>query len=314
MRDAFFDELTRLAQFDPRIVFLTADLGYKLWDEFAERCPGRFFNMGVSEANMVSVAAGLALSGYRPVTYSIVPFATVRCLEQIRNDVCNMKLPVLLVGVGGGYAYGANGPTHHGIDDVALLRVMPNMSVFCPCDPIETKATRRAALRQKMPAYLRLGRNKEPNLVPEDFRLWVGEPTVLRNGHTVALLACGPIAKEALDAADSLTDCGLSAMVLSAHTVKPIARTVAFLRKRGIQHVFVVEEHSPCGGLAEALAIEIADADYRPRVTRLSAPDRFLSDVGSQQYMRKMAGLDGASIARKVRDKVTSRAPVRVDK
>lgn len=313
MRDAFFEELTRIGQFDSRIIFLTADLGYKLWDNFAARCPGRFFNMGICEANMISVAAGLALSGFRPVTYSIVPFATIRCLEQIRNDVCNMKLPVLIVGVGGGYAYGVNGPTHHGIDDIAVLRAMPDMSVLCPCDPNETRGVLRAALNLKTPAYLRLGRNNEPHL-STGTRVWLGEPSVLREGHTIALVACGPIAKEALDAAEALGRFGLQPLVLSVHTVKPIAGTLSFLRSRQVEHAFVVEEHSPCGGLAEALAIEFSDSDYRPRVTRISAPDRFLHEVGSQQFMRRIAEIDSASISRRVLEKTAKLAGARVSR
>src|SRR5262245_28120030 len=159
MRDTFFAGLSEAGRSDGRIVLLTADLGYKLFDRFVEACPGRFFNMGVSEANLISVAAGLALSGMRPVAYSIAPFATARCYEQIRNDVCAMGLGVLIVSVGGGYAYGANGPTHHGVDDVALMRALPGMSVFCPCDPNETRAALGEALNLDRPAYLRLGRS-----------------------------------------------------------------------------------------------------------------------------------------------------------
>lgn len=304
MRDAFFDELTRLGREDPRLIFLTGDLGYKLWDEFAATCPGRFLNMGVAEANMVSVAAGLALSGMRPITYSIVPFATIRCLEQIRNDVCNMKLPVLIVGVGGGYAYGANGPTHHGIDDVAAMRTLPGMTIFCPCDPQETRAALRAAHALEGPAFLRLGRNREPNLTHPGAPFTPGRPTLLRDGGRVALLAVGPIAGQALAAADLLRREGVDPAVWSVHTVKPLDGLVACMDERAYEHVFVVEEHGPCGGLAEALAAEWADRPTRPRLTRVAAPDAYLHTVGSQQYMWSLAGLDSESVYRRVKERL----------
>jgi transketolase len=300
MRDAFFRELTRLAQQDERIVLLVGDLGYKLFDELAALCPGRVYNMGVSEANMVSVAAGLALEKMRPVTYSIVPFATIRCLEQIRDDVCAMGLPVLIVGVGGGYAYGVNGPTHHGVDDLAVLRAQPGMTVLCPCDPNETAALLRAALSLEGPAYLRLGRVQEPNLTNADTAFMFGRPTVLRDGHTVALVACGPIVKEALDAAASLAALGLDPLVVSVHMVKPIDATIEFLLEASPEHVFVVEEHGPYGGLAEAVAAGLLIAGACPGFRRISAPDRFLHDVGSQNFLRRQVGIDAAAIAQTV--------------
>jgi transketolase len=256
--------------------------------------------MGVSEANMVSVAAGLAMAGLRPVTYSIAPFATLRCLEQIRNDLCNMSLPVLIVGVGGGYAYGVNGPTHHGVDDVAVMRAMPGMTVLCPCDPVETREALVAALSLDGPAYLRLGRNKEPILRTEHDPFVLGQPRVLRPGGPVVILACGPIASEVLDAAEWLADYGVDSKVLSVHTVKPIGGLVSYLRMLGSSHLFVVEEHGPCGGLAEALAVELADWDERPLLMRLTAPDRFYHEVGTQAFLRRCAGIDAASISRTI--------------
>lgn len=300
MRDAFVDELTQLAHTNPRIMCLTADLGYKIFDKFSGQHPGRFLNMGVSEANMVSVAAGLAIRGWRPVTYSIVPFATARCLEQIRNDVCEMELPVLVVGVGGGYAYGVNGATHHGVDDVAIMRAMPGMTVLCPCDPLETRGALRAALSLDGPAYLRLARSGEPRLTDPDAPFVLGRPNVLRKGKSVAILACGPVAKEALEAAEELNREGLDPMVVSVHTIKPIAGLAQFVREHRFEHIFVVEEHGPCGCLGEALAAELADSSERPTVTRICAPDKFFRETGSQCFMFRLAGIDGPAIARRV--------------
>ncbi len=300
MRNAFFQTLTQIAGQDDRVMFLTGDLGFKLFDEFATRYPDRFLNMGVSEANMVSVAAGLALSGKRPFTYSIAPFSTMRCLEQIRNDLCGMNAPVVVVGTGGGYAYGVNGSTHHGIDDIAAMRAVPGMTVVCPCDPRETAQATRALIDLGAPAYLRLGRAGEAMLPGTEKAFSLGDPTVLRQGDFVALLASGQIAEEALHAAELLARRGVSPAVLSVHTVKPLGSLVEHVRRRAFDVLFVVEEHGPCGGLSEAIAAKLAALSSHPRVIPITAPDRLVHDVGTQAFLRRAAGLDAQSIARVV--------------
>lgn len=296
MRDAFVRALTALAVDDPRFVLLTADLGFKLFDDFATRCPGRFFNAGVAEANMISVAAGLALDGRRPFVYSIVPFVTARCLDQIRIDLCEMKLPVTLVGVGGGYAYGPNGPSHHGIDDIGILRSQPGMTVIAPCDPRETAAAVRAIADLPGPAYLRLGRAKDPVLPGTGEGFTLGEPTVLRKGSAVILLACGAIASEALQAAELLERHGLDPAVASAHTVKPLGSLPDSLAS--YRAVFVVEEHGPHGGAFEAIAGALAAKPApRPVLHQICAPDTFHHRSGSVAFLRRASGLDAAAIA-----------------
>src|SRR5260370_29105354 len=180
MRAAFVRGLTAAARLDPRIMLLTSDLGYKIFDAFAGEFPGRLLNVGVAEGNMIGVAAGLALGGMRPFTYSIAPFATLRCLEQIRNDVCYHNLPVTIVGVGGGYSYGHNGPTHHALEDIAVMRVLPNMTVVCPGDPIETELAVAAAAAHGRPLYLRIGRAGDARVHddPPEFR--IGEAVTVR--------------------------------------------------------------------------------------------------------------------------------------
>ncbi len=291
MRDAFFQTLADVADADPRVMLLSADLGYKLFDNFHARCPGRFLNMGVAEANMIGVAAGLALAGKRPFAYSIATFATARCLEQIRIDLCEMHLPVVVVGVGAGYAYGPNGPTHHAVDDIALMRSLPSMTVVVPCDPRETAAAVRALLDRGGPAYLRLGRSSDPTL-PGTERFTLGVPNLLRKGHGIALVTCGSIAAEVLEAAEVVGD----PAVFSVHTVKPLG-----LGGLGdYDHVFVIEEHGPCGGLYEAVAGEIR----HPSLHRISAPDRFHRRIGSTSFLRRASGLDSASIAKRILDTV----------
>ncbi len=222
MRNAFIRALTDAAAADERIVFLTGDLGFKLFDDFAARYPGRFMNVGVAEATMAGVAAGLALEGKKPFIYSIVPFATLRCYEQIRNDICYHEADVTVVGVGGGYSYGPNGPTHHALEDIAVMRALPNMTIVCPGDPAETVAAVHALARHRGPAYLRLGRAGEPTVHPGPVTLTIGTSLVLREGRDVALLATGNMLATAVRVADLLAPRGLTCRVVSMPTVKPL--------------------------------------------------------------------------------------------
>jgi len=302
MRNAFVRAVTKAAAADDRIMLLTGDVGYKVFDDFAAGFPSRFLNMGVSEANMVSTAAGLALEGMRPFTYSIVPFATVRCLEQIRNDVCNMELPVVITGVGAGFAYGENGPTHHGVDDVAALRAMPGMTVVGPADPREAEQAVSALIDNARPAYLRLGRAGEPVLPGTDAPFVLGRPKVLVEGAGVAVLACGGIASEALQAARILESDGVRALVLSVHTVKPITGLADMLRAREVRSVLTVEEHGPAGGLFEAVCAHLSVERDAPRIRGLHAPDAFFHVCGSRKALLEMLRLDTPSIVAAVKE------------
>lgn len=301
MRDAFIAAITEAAATDERVMLLTADLGYKLFDRFAEAFPGRFRNLGVSEANMINVATGLALGGWRPFCYSIVPFATLRCLEQIRNGPCNMGLPVTVVGVGAGFAYGVNGATHHGVDDIGAMRALHGMTVVSPCGPAEARAALSALLAGGRPAYLRLGRAGENDLPAAEEAFVLGRPRLLRAGTGVALLACGSVASEALAAAALLAEEAFSPLVLSVHTVKPIAGLAAILAAHTIERVVTVEEHGPCGGLHEAVCAHLAEAGMGVPVARCCAPDTYLHTVGSQAWLRGQAGLTAADLVATVR-------------
>src|ERR1700760_4170007 len=174
MRNAFADELTKIGDDDHRVIMLSGDIGNRLFDAFKDKHPNRFFNCGVAEAKMTGLAAGLAMNGLRPVTYTITPFVTTRCLEQIRVDVCYHDLPVTIVAVGAGLSYASLGVTHHANEDIAFLRALPGMSVVCPGDAHEVRAALRAAVAHDGPVYIRMGKKNEPLVhqdVPGDFRI-----------------------------------------------------------------------------------------------------------------------------------------------
>ncbi len=301
MRNAFADAITRLAETDPRIVVLSGDIGNRLFDGFKQRFPERFFNCGVAEANMTGVAAGMAMCGLRPFTYTITPFATTRAMEQIRVDVCYHRVPVTIVGTGSGLSYASLGPTHHSCEDLAMLRALPEMTVLCPADAAEVRQAVAAVLAIDGPAYLRLGKKGEPAVHQEPPRFSIGKAILLRPGRDVCILGTGNMVAVAIDAAGILQAADVSAAVFSMHTVKPLETAMLADVFQRFPLVAVVEEHSRLGGLGGSIAEWLAT--QRPPAGRLlsfGTPDAFLGELGSQQLARQRCGLTAEAIARQV--------------
>lgn len=301
MRNAFAEEITQLAAKDERIVMLPADIGNRLFDNFIKQFPGRFYNCGVAEANTIGIAAGMALCGLRPVAYTINSFITTRCYEQIRVDVCFNNLPVVIVGVGGGLSYAPLGVTHHSCEDIAIMRVIPNMSVICPGDAFEVRAAIRAALNHNGPVYIRLGKKGEPLVHKEipDFK--IGKAIVIRDGKDVCLLSTGNMLPEALKAADILAGKGVSAQLVSFHTIKPldVALLSQIFSKFGL--VGTIEEHSLLGGLGSSVAEWLSDnSQQKAMLCRFGTNGTFMHKVGEQEYARHYFGLTPEKISEKI--------------
>jgi transketolase len=301
MRNAFAAAITRLGEADPNLVMLAGDIGNRLFDSFKDRHPLRFYNCGVAEANMTGVAAGLAASGLRPITYTITPFNTLRCLEQIRLDICYPNLPVIVVGTGSGLSYAGLGATHHSMEDIAVLRTLPNMHVVCPADPVEVGLAVEDALRLGRPTYIRLGKKGEPVIHSTPPNFTIGRGIELRAGGDVAILSVGNMLAVALQTADDLQAHGVSAQVVSMHTVKPLDDALlraAFTSKKA---VVVLEEHGLTGGAGSAV-LEWGNAqevDLR-KLLCIGGPDRFLSGCGGQRQARASLGLTAADIAPRI--------------
>jgi transketolase len=302
MRNAFADELTKLGSEDPRVVMLSGDIGNRLFDKFRAACPERFFNCGVAEQNMIGLGVGMALSGLRPVAYTIAPFVTTRCLEQIRTDAGYHDAPLMIVAVGAGLAYAGLGPTHHACEDIAFLRAIPNMVVICPADAWEVRAAMRAALRQDHPVYIRMGKKGEPKIhdgMPEGFA--IGKALPVRQGSEICLLSTGNMMPEALEAAKLLEEQGHSTEIVSFHTVKPL--DTAYLRQAfaRFQTVATIEEHSLIGGFGSAVAEWLIDEAIVPKhLVRFGTPDAFFKKSGEQEFAREQLGLTGHQIAEKL--------------
>ena len=302
MRNAFADELTKLGNADRRVVMLSGDIGNRLFDKFKHANPDRFFNCGVAEQNMMGLAAGMAMSGLRPVAYTITPFITSRCLEQIRTDACYHELPVTIVAVGAGLAYAGLGPTHHACEDIALLRALPNMKVVCPADAWEVRGALQAALKQDSPVYIRMGKKGEPvvhNEVPADFA--IGRAITIEEGRDVCLLSTGNMLPEAIEAAHALKAKRISARVVSFHTVKPLDEACLREAFGKFQVVATIEEHSLIGGFGSAVAEWVIDNGVRTKAfLRIGTPDKFFKKSGEQEYAREELGLTGHQIAARV--------------
>jgi transketolase len=300
MRNAFADEMTKLAQQDKRVVLLSGDIGNKLFDKFKEVDERRFYNCGVAEANMMGVAAGMALSGLRPVVYTITPFTTTRCFEQIRVDACYHKAPVIIVGTGSGLSYAELGPTHHSLEDMAILRTLPGMRVMAPCDTAELRFALRAALNEDGPVYIRIGKKGEPAIHQQLAELQIGKAIVVREGADIALLGAGTIMSEVLKAADILEAQGISTEVVSFHTVKPLDVAYLAAASKRVKLFATVEEHGLIGGLGSAVAEWRAAADARNPLLSFGTPDEFMHEVGTQEYARAKYGLTPENIASRV--------------
>jgi transketolase len=304
MRNAFADEITQLATQDKRVVLLSGDIGNKLFDNFKNVDAARFYNCGVAEANMMGVAAGMALSGLRPIIYTITPFTTTRCFEQIRVDVCYHQAPVIIVGTGSGLSYAELGPTHHSLEDLAILRTLPGICVLAPCDAEELRCALRMALQQDKPVYIRIGKKGEPDIHAAPLNFKIGKAIIVREGVHVALLSSGTMMAEVLKAADLLKQHDISATVASFHSIKPLDTEFLQAAAARFKLLVTIEEHGLIGGLGSAVAEWSAQSNYAISQLNFGTPDEFMHETGSQEYARAKYGLVAENIAARVLDRL----------
>jgi len=297
MRNAFADEMTKLAATDPRLVVLSGDIGNKLFDKFKAVDELRFYNCGIAEANMMGVAAGMALSGLRPFVYTITPFTTTRCFEQIRVDVCYHHAPVVIVGTGSGLSYSDLGPTHHSLEDMAILRTLPGMRVVAPCDASELRQVLHEVLKDNSPTYIRIGKKGEADIHEATPDLKLGKVLVIRTGIDVALFCAGNMMAETLKAADLLAQSGVFAEVVSFHTVKPLDTDYLTQAAKRFKLVVTVEEHSRIGGFGSAVAEWRMSQKHQITQVSFGTDDVFMHEVGTQAYARNKFGLTADNIA-----------------
>jgi len=302
MRNAFAQQITELAQRDERVVLLSGDIGNRLFDDLKARCPDRFLNCGVAEANMISMAAGMAMSGLRPVCYTITPFITYRCMEQIRVDICYHHVPVVIVGTGAGLSYASLGATHHSCEEMGMLRLLPGLAVVAPADAMEVRGALKAALNHPHPVYIRIGKKGEPVIHKTEPDFQIGKAIAVREGKDVCLLSAGNMLPPALETADLLAVQDVSAKVVSFHTIKPLDEDTLANAFAGFKLVVTIEEHSVLGGLGGSVAEWLADhSPARARLLRCGTADEFLHETAEQEEAREHYGLTAADMADRIR-------------
>jgi len=299
MRTALIESLLELAAQDDRIFLLTADLGWSVLERFAKAHPDRFLNVGVAEQNMAGVATGLARVGYVPFIYSIATFSSMRCYEQIRDGAALHQLPVRIVGIGGGYAYGHAGPTHYALEDLTITRTQPGITVIAPADREQARTAIGRSMHIPGPVYFRLDKNNQPPLDSLHGRFELDRPEVIRNGSHLLFLATGSIAAEAMKAAKLLQQHGISAGVaVQAHL--PFSAPPALEELlRQYRTVISVEEGFAAGGLGSLVAETIAQADLRCELSIVGVKSLYSGVTGGTDYMRQQSGLDAESLCRK---------------
>jgi transketolase len=302
MRNAFAAEITKIAQEREDIVLLSGDIGNRLFDKFKGAAPDRFFNCGVAEANMVGVAAGMAACGLRPVCYTIASFLTYRVIEQIRLDLGYHHQKVILVGTGAGLSYASLGSTHHSVEDMGMLRLIPGLAVLAPADAMEVPSALRAALDYDGPVYLRIGKKGEPVVHECGPEFQIGRGSRMRGGRDAWILSIGNMLSIALEAADLLEKHGISCGVANVGSLKPLDVNLLADVFQSSKVVATLEEHSVLGGLGTATAEWLADhgSPGKSRLLRFGTPDEFLHQTSHQSSARLWAGLTAQNVADRI--------------
>lgn len=298
MRNAYLSVLYNLAKDNRNILALVADNGAVVYDKFREDFSEQFINFGISEANMVSVAAGLASCGKIPFAYTISSFLTMRAFEQIRVDVCLQKMNVKLVGIGAGFVYSNLGPTHQATEDISLMRSLPNMTVLSPADPLEARYVTYAAAKFTGPVYIRLSTGGTPSVYKNEYDFKLGRAVTLREGKDVTIISSGGIIHEVLKAAVDLESENISVKVINIHTIKPIDNQAILKAAGETKAILVVEEHAIDGGLGSAVAEVILEGNIGSvRFKRLGLNNVFPSGYGTYDEMKEVNFLSKKNIS-----------------
>jgi transketolase len=305
VRQTCVNMVHELAKEDPRVVFVGSDLSPGLLGAMKQEMPERYYMEGVMEANVIGMAAGMALEGFMPFVNTIATFITRRCYEQVALDLCLHDLPVRLIANGGGTVYAPLGPTHLAVEDIAIMRALPNMTVTAVSDAEEMKRLMRATLDWPHPIYIRLGKGGDPVISCEANGFAIGKAIVMRRakgtGHPL-LISCGVMTARALEAADLLAAQGIETEVIHVHTIKPLDDELLLERIEKAGSIVTIEEHTHIGGLGSAVSDLLDDqaGSSRPPVRKLALKDSFSKNYGLQDDLLRISGLQPDQIAASV--------------
>ena len=303
MRQVTIEAAHKIMQSNPKSYFLVGDLGYHAVEAIEQEFPNRFINVGIAEQDMIGIAAGLALNGNKVFVYSIIPFLTMRPFEQIRNDLCYQNLDVVLIGAGGGFAYGVLGPTHFALEDIAIMRSLPNITIFSPADETEAVLQMNLAKHIKGPIYIRTGGRTAPKIFDKRYDLKLGKGKIMCEGEDVWIIATGPILGEAIEAAKEFAKKKIKIGVVNMHTLKPFDKKLVASISGKSNLIATLEEHFIAGGLGSLVAEVMAEDHGTARLIRMGVDDRFMKEVATtDKYARKILGLDAMGIIQKIKE------------
>ncbi len=300
MRTAYLNALYELAYNDKRVYALISDNGAIVYDQYRNDLASQYLNLGISEANMLGMAAGMASCGKIPFAYTIGAFLAYRSYEFIRNDICLQKQNVKIVGTGAGEVYSALGPTHHSTEDLGGLRSLPGLVILCPASPAEVRKATFAAYKYEGPVYLRLGTNKEPEIYKDDYKFEIGRGITVRDGSDVTLIGTGSILKDILDVAEQLQKEGIRVRVINMHTIKPIDYDIIHKAVKETGKIVTIEDHAVIGGLGSAVSEVIAEFGQAVSFKRLGLKE-FSTGYGTHAQVKEMNGIGIKRICAEVR-------------
>ena len=306
MRKTSLESIHKLAKVDKRVLFIGSDLGAGVLEHMRQDMPERWFMEGISEQHIIGMAAGLALEGFIPYVNTIATFLTRRCFEQIVIDLSLHRLPVRLIGNGGGVVYAPLGPTHQAIEDIAIMRVIPNMTVVAPCDADEMSRLMERTLDWPGPIYIRLGKGGDDIVSEDKHGFEIGKSITLRSAGDVLFLTTGIMTQRAIAAADLLSQENILAGVLHVHTLKPFDEQKFLESIKGVKLVVVAEEHVLSGGLGSIVIEVLSDSDLlvKPKIKRVAIPNEFSDKYGSQENLLASWGLDASSLVQVVKENI----------
>tara|TARA_A100001388_G_C28703981_1_gene467638 strand:- start:229 stop:1140 length:912 start_codon:yes stop_codon:yes gene_type:complete len=300
MRDSFITELKKQAEHNEKIILITADLGFKIFDEFKQDLPKQFLNVGVAEQNMTEVACGLALEGYKVFTYSIGNFSTLRCLEQIRNDVCYHDLDITVVSSGAGFSYGQLGISHFATEDLAIMSALPNMSVFVPADSWESTLITKYLIKTKGPKYLRIDKSEGGSDQKKELKFEDGFRKIF-NGSKIIIISIGGILEEAIKTREILKKENYEISIISVFKIKDLNEKKLVSIIRNFDHIITLEEHTIVGGLFSKISQICINNKFMPKsIISFGIPDTFPKVVGSQSYLRTYYGIDSQALTHEI--------------
>jgi len=300
MRDAFFDALYEIFRKDENAVFITADNGAPTLDKFADDMPDQFYTVGIAEQQLIGMACGMAFEGKKVYTYAIAPFITLRCYEQNKLDMCAMNLPIVNIGVGRGYAYDIMGPTHHTVEDITIMRALPNLTIHNPADSVAAKALARISYENPSPQYIRFDRAGTPEVYTDREANFDDGVIELEYGEDICIIATGIMVAQALQVRERLQALGLRVGVIDLCRLKPINTEVLFKYLSGVSNVVTLEEHLLAGGMGSAIAEIFIDEGVSIPTLRIGQNDRFVFDLGGREEIWRLYGLDVDGITNRV--------------